>query len=1064
MKKWLLLAFAMLFGNGVAAQTLTVGDFEVYINDLTGFVGSGTAVVSENPDATGLNYGLGVSVSSTYATSLGGGAFVVSGTSTALTPTDGTDDGTTTLTDSSPVNALGYSIVDLFDHGSSGTFSDVLTFSANGTPLFTLSDGFLLGSGDTGLVDVRLMDDTLVTQITQGQATATFIGVINTSGTISNLGVSYDYSQLGPGFGEDLHGIDQIVEVVLPPEIDVAKSASVGPLQNDGTFDVTYTVVTTNVGAVSISNLTLEDALDAGDQLGTAFNGVLPTPSLSSGPTDGASTGIAVNTNYDGEGGSDPSLIAAGGVLAAGDSFAVQFTVNVDPDAAGAPGTLDNTATASGVGPNSAVVTDDSDTDTAPDGTADGTPNVPNGPGDPTVVTPPPVVAGTIGLVKTSVLNDDDGTAGVSAGDSIAYTYVVTNTSTAVNIFNVTVTEPNTVANDFTGTGTVPVPLHDTSTGSNLDGGAGTATDIAPGDTVTFRASYTITQADIDAGGVTNSALASGTDPAGNIPTDVSDESDPADSNDDPTFTPLLSAGISVVKSADTSALSTPLAVGDVLNFTYQVSNAGNVALAPAPSLIASDTINLGADGSGSAVALNAAPSFAGGPAAGDLDGDNVLDLDETWTYTASFTLTQAAIDAGGVQNTATASGNPVDGAGVDIPGEVDPTDISDNDDTGNGTSGIDDAPGGTGDTTGDDNPTNVTLAAVADPGLVVTKAIAGNTGTVVLGDAVAYTITAQNPDLISAVGSINLVDVLPIGLTFIPGTATVDGAPITPVLSGQSIIFSGQNLPAATTLTYTLSVRVGPNAPTGDLINTVSLRDPATNALLSNVASATVFRRYEAVFDCSDIIGKVFDDLNMDGYQNDPNVRTGELTDQASPFRGKVASDQFDLTEERGLANVRLVTPTGTIITTDEYGRYSVPCAELPTRSGTNFSLKLDTRSLPTGYRVTTENPRTLRVTPGIVTEMNFGAALGRVVDIDLSAQAFSGAVPIQRLVGGIERLLQRVERTPAVLRLAYFKRGEADGLVRNRLDAVEDLIRERWRGSGRYRLIIERSTVVIQ
>lgn len=51
---------------------------------------------------------------------------------------------------------------------------------------------------------------------------------------------------------------------------------------------------------------------------------------------------------------------------------------------------------------------------------------------------------------------------------------------------------------------------------------------------------------------------------------------------------------------------------------------------------------------------------------------------------------------------------------------------------------------------------------------------------------------------------------------------------------------------------------------------------------------------------------------------------------------------------------------------------------------------MKLDERTLPTGYRVTTETHRVVQMTAGKMTEMNFGAAIRRIVTIDLSDAAF--------------------------------------------------------------------------
>ncbi len=168
----------------------------------------------------------------------------------------------------------------------------------------------------------------------------------------------------------------------------------------------------------------------------------------------------------------------------------------------------------------------------------------------------------------------------------------------------------------------------------------------------------------------------------------------------------------------------------------------------------------------------------------------------------------------------------------------------------------------------------------------------------------------------------------------------------------------------------------------------------------------------------------------------------------------------------EPGLPGVRLATFNGTIFTTDAFGRFSVPCAKLPADIGTNFTLKLDTRTLPTGYCVTTENPRVARLTPGTVTKLNFGAAIANVVDIDLTDVAFvSGTVdPIAGLPAGIDMLISQIRDVPSVLRLSYYTQGEGRSLARGRLDSVEDVIRAQWRLTGRYRLLVERTVQPLQ
>ncbi|MEP3441196.1 MAG: SdrD B-like domain-containing protein [Sulfitobacter sp.] len=426
------------------------------------------------------------------------------------------------------------------------------------------------------------------------------------------------------------------------PELDVAKSASVGTLQADGTVDVTYTVEIENTGNVTLSPLTLVDDLTAADQLGTAFNGIVTAPAAPSlTNTSGTSTAPSQNAAYDG---TDGLLSGTDGSLAPGDSVSVVFTVNVDPNAADAPATLQNTATAAGTAPDGTVATDLSDTDTAPDGTADGTTNVAGGNGDPTVITPPAEV-GEIGLVKTAVLNDDDEIAGISAGDTIDYTYVATNNSTTVNLYNVTVDEPNTQDNAFSGSGTVPTPVHEAGTGFDLDAGEGTPTDIAPGESVTFTASYTITQSDIDAGGVENSAVVSAENPSGALVTDSSDESDPAIENDDPTFVPLeAEPSISLVKSitglSDSNG-SGLLDAGDTVTFTFAAQNTGNTALADVAVT----------DAGLAPITLVQSGGF---------DGDLAVMEGPVVIATAAYVLTDADINAGGIENSATVDATPV--------------------------------------------------------------------------------------------------------------------------------------------------------------------------------------------------------------------------------------------------------------------------------------------------------------------------------------------------------------------------------------------------------------------
>lgn len=576
---------------------------------------------------------------------------------------------------------------------------------------------------------------------------------------------------------------------------------------------------------------------------------------------------------------------------------------------------------------------------------------------------------------------------------------------------------------------------------------------------------------------IDNQAGVDATDPFGNDLSTISDNDASADGEDGTDASVAgdgsgnstqivlqLLPSIELVKSVsgvdDTNGNGVFGDIGDIVNFEFTVANTGNVSLA---GISVTDTGFSALTGTS---VLTPAPGFDGTLAPSEGVVTPVL------AATATYEVTETDAIAQQIENTATTSATAV---GVDGSGNPDPSqpiggipDVEDTSDTGSDP----DLDFDTGDVpqVGDpsseateDDPTILYLPELIDTNLILTKSTPLET--VVLGTSVPYTITVENDSAASA--SINLVDTLPVDLVYTPGSGQIDGVLIEPTVAGRVLTWP-VNLSGFQTVTIELVARVGPGSPVGDLTNVVNAVDPATGEVLTDPASATVRRLPEAVFDCSDIIGKVFDDRNFNGYQ-DPAAAadTSAITDQTY-YGGKFAGEAEPLAAppegEPGLPNVRLVTPNGTIITTDEHGRYSVPCAALPDGIGANFTLKLDPRSLPTGYRITTENPRTMRVTAGIATEMNFGAALGRVLDIDLTAAAFDGNDPVDRLDQGLTQLLGQVVDTPAVIRISYFTNGESNQTALRRIAELEDLIDRRWRNIGRYRLIVETQVLRLQ
>ena len=302
-------------------------------------------------------------------------------------------------------------------------------------------------------------------------------------------------------------------------------------------------------------------------------------------------------------------------------------------------------------------------------------------------------------------------------------------------------------------------------------------------------------------------------------------------------------------------------------------------------------------------------------------------------------------------------------------------------------------------------------------------------------GDLVPYTITATNT-LTSPIPNVNVRDQIPPGFKYRQGSASLNGVAVEPAVSGRLLTWPAQNFAAQEKKTYRLLLTVGSGVGDGTYINQAWAASNVTSLMLSNLATATVRIVPDPTFDCPDIIGKVFDDQNANGYQ-----------DQGEP----------------GIPAVRLVTPRGLLVTTDAEGRFHVPCPDIPNQDrGANFVMKLDERSLPSGYRITTENPRDVRITRGKVTKLNFGASIHRVVRLELSDAAFTaGGTALQpQWQQQLDALPAQLKLRPSVVRLAYQSGQEKAELVQQRIAAIRKYIEERWKkdaSKGEYTLNIE-------
>jgi uncharacterized repeat protein (TIGR01451 family) len=81
---------------------------------------------------------------------------------------------------------------------------------------------------------------------------------------------------------------------------------------------------------------------------------------------------------------------------------------------------------------------------------------------------------------------------------------------------------------------------------------------------------------------------------------------------------------------------------------------------------------------------------------------------------------------------------------------------------------------------------------------------------------------------------------------------------------------------------------------------------------------------------------------------------------------------------EESGIPGVRLGTVSGLLVETDVHGRYHLADIDPGGKArGRNFIVKVDPVTLPSGSAFSTENPRVLRITGGLMNKINFGVQL---------------------------------------------------------------------------------------
>ena len=660
-----------------------------------------------------------------------------------------------------------------------------------------------------------------------------------------------------------------------------------------------------------------------------------------------------------------------------------------------------------------------------------------------------------------------------TAGATIAYSFIVTNTG------NVTVT--GLVINDAQLSAAAVCPV----------------TTLAPGASTTCTGSHTVTQAEVDAGVVNNTATATG-----NLPGQGTVTSPPDSTSTTIVQTPAIRAVKTATITTD-NGVAGAADENDVITYNVVITNSGNVTLS---NVVVTDSL----EGRPATTLACTPTTLAPGASA----------TCPSYTYT----VTSADVIAGGtLDNVVTATARSANQASQVV--------------TATGAAVV---------------PLNGVAAQVR----IVKTASPRD---VKVGDLVRYTLVMENTGVSDVIDG-TVIDTPPAGFTYVDGSLSVVDADNAGRLVGTYPIRVDRiDIPGGERATITYLLRVGAGVRAGIHTNSVVLED--NGRPVSNVATANVQLVGDPLLDDALVIGTVFNDRDGDQWQdgadlsgvriqggfaprayvaNSTTVDRGEgpkpEPDASAPMlhgidlgdiagrqsdadRGRTItisqtlrelsfSDDFVLSSkqgatlrmaadgstrvetsgdaakgltaaapsverrvsqiadgyrvdyvirnlgvaERGIPGVRLATVEGLLVETDQYGRYRLLGVNGgPSERGRNMIIKIDAATLPPGTTFTTDNPLVRRVTPGLPVRFDFGVKLpsglieggNQSVEMELgevmfnaeSAELRSEYLPV------IEKIAEQVRKNGSgeVLLAAN---GETQALAYDRAKAVQKAV----------------------
>jgi uncharacterized repeat protein (TIGR01451 family) len=193
------------------------------------------------------------------------------------------------------------------------------------------------------------------------------------------------------------------------------------------------------------------------------------------------------------------------------------------------------------------------------------------------------------------------------------------------------------------------------------------------------------------------------------------------------------------------------------------------------------------------------------------------------------------------------------------------------------------------------------------------------NKKTATIGDILTYAISVENMDAALSATTVTISDYFPHDFKYVAGTSKIDDSLVTDPTNRRTPSWLIGTLTAGQSTTLTYRVIVGPDAELGRNKNAAIVGATINASSASAGPSIAVVDVKEGLFSKKGmIIGKVFHDKDEDSIQD---------------------------AKEKGIPYVSLILEDGTMITTDEHGRYSMPDISVGMHS-----LRLDQRMLEGG------------------------------------------------------------------------------------------------------------------